>query len=78
MPTVLRERGFRFSFYTNEGFEPCHVHVMGHGGEAKFWIPSCQLVWSYNLKAQEQRLILEILKKKRQMIEEAWHAYFNR
>lgn len=78
MPTIFREKGFRFTFYSNEGFEPCHIHVIGHGGEAKFWIPSCQLVWSYNLKANELRQILEIVKAKSQLIEEAWNAHFSR
>jgi hypothetical protein len=78
MPTVFRAKGFRFCFYSNEGFEPCHIHVIGHDGEAKFWIPSCQLVWSYNLKAPELKRILEILFEKRQLIEEAWHEHFDR
>ncbi len=78
MPTVFREKGFRFTFYSNEGFEPCHIHVIGRGGEAKFWIPSCQHVWSYNLKASELRQILEIVKEKSQLIEEAWNAHFGR
>ncbi|MFA5976204.1 MAG: DUF4160 domain-containing protein [Elusimicrobiota bacterium] len=78
MPTVFREKGFRFVFYSNEGFEPCHIHVIGHGGEAKIWIPTCQLVWSYNLKAQELALILSIIRRRLQLIEEAWHAHFSR
>ena len=78
MPTLFRAKGFRFRFYSNEGFEPCHVHVIGHEGEAKFWIPSCQLVWSYNLKANELRQILDIIRERRKLIEEAWHAHFSR
>ena len=35
MPTVLREAGFRFLFYSREGIEPPHIHVIGHGGEMK-------------------------------------------
>jgi Domain of unknown function (DUF4160) len=40
MPTVLRQDGFRFFFYSNEGDprEPPHVHVMRGGGEAKVWL----------------------------------------
>jgi hypothetical protein len=33
MPTIYRENGFRFFFYTHEGNEPAHVHVIGKGGE---------------------------------------------
>ena len=76
MPTIFRAKGFRFTFYSNEGFEPCHIHVIGHDGEAKFWIPSCQLAWSYNLKAPDLKRILAILVEKRSLIEEAWHEHF--
>lgn len=77
MPTVFRYKGFRFCFYSNEGFEPIHIHVIGHDGEAKFWVPSCQLAWSYNLKASELKKILEIIKDKRHVIEEAWNEHFS-
>jgi len=78
MPTIFREKGYRFLFYSNEGFEPCHIHVIGQGGEAKFWIPSCQLVWSYNLKANQLSFILKLLKTNRKIIEEKWNEYFDR
>jgi hypothetical protein len=26
VPTILRHEGFRFFFFSNEGFEPPHVH----------------------------------------------------
>jgi hypothetical protein len=78
MPTVFKSHGFIFRFYSNEGFEPCHIHVVGHGGEAKFWIPSCQMVWNYNLKASELRKVLATLYKRRQEIQEAWNVHFNR
>lgn len=36
MPTVFRDGGFRFFFYSNEGDprEPVHVHVERSGMEA--------------------------------------------
>ncbi|MDI6757671.1 MAG: DUF4160 domain-containing protein [Endomicrobiia bacterium] len=77
MPTIFRLRGYRFVFYSNEGFEPCHTHVIGQGGEAKFWIPSCEIVWSYNFNPGQLRAILDILKENTRRIEEAWHEYFN-
>ena len=38
MPVVLRYKGFRFFFYSNEGSprEQVHIHVLGAEGEAKF------------------------------------------
>ena len=40
MPTVFRERGFKFFFYSNEGSprEPAHIHVEKDSAEAKFWL----------------------------------------
>jgi len=35
MPTIFRVKGYRFFFYSNEGFESYHVHIIGYGGEAK-------------------------------------------
>ncbi len=38
MPTILRVDGFRFFFFSNEGFEPSHVHIESGDGYAKFWL----------------------------------------
>ena len=36
-PTVFREGGFRFYFFSREETR-MHVHVQGQSGEAKFWL----------------------------------------
>ena len=38
MPEVLRVRGFRFFFFSREGFEPRHIHVERAGKYAKYWL----------------------------------------
>ena len=38
MPTVLRERGYRFFFYADDRTEPRHVHVQREARTAKFWL----------------------------------------
>ncbi|WP_423597844.1 DUF4160 domain-containing protein [Roseateles sp. MS654] len=35
MPTILKFNGLRAVIYLNDQ-RPCQVHVMGHGGEARF------------------------------------------
>ena len=35
MPTIFREKGYRFSFYSYDLGEPMHVHVTKAGAEAK-------------------------------------------
>src|SRR4030095_12817742 len=52
-PTIFRERGFRFSFFSNE--EPrMHVHVFHADGTAKFWLePDLELAENDGLKPQQ-------------------------
>lgn len=38
MPTLLRWKGYRFFFYSADGWEPPHVHVVKDGREAKIWL----------------------------------------
>jgi hypothetical protein len=38
VPTVLRQNGYRFSFYSYDLGEPIHVHVTKDGREAKIWL----------------------------------------
>lgn len=76
MPRVFKEKGFRFLFYSNEGNEPCHIHVIGHGGEAKFWIPNCEPVYVYALKAKDLKIIVKIIEARISEIQEAWNAHF--
>ena len=42
-PTVFREAGFRFYFFSREETR-MHIHVQSSNGEAKFWIePEIQI-----------------------------------
>ncbi|MGB0454541.1 MAG: DUF4160 domain-containing protein [Bacteriovoracaceae bacterium] len=61
MPTILRKNGFRFFFYSHEGHEPPHIHVIGHGGEAKLWLAPVKFSRVYNLKPQSRKQILRIV-----------------
>jgi len=38
MPTVLRERGYRFFFYMADRLEPAHIHVERDDSAAKVWL----------------------------------------
>jgi hypothetical protein len=55
MPTVYRERGFRFFFWSNERNEPPHVHVESGDGYAKFWLTPVSLAESVNYDSSEVR-----------------------
>ncbi len=60
MPTVLRHKGFRFFFYTNEHL-PIHIPTEKENKTAKFNLePFLELVYSRKFKASE---ISEMRKK---------------
>ncbi len=56
-PTVFREKGYRFFFFSRE--EPrMHVHVYCGDGEAKFWLePEIELAKNYRLSKLQLREI---------------------
>ena len=38
MPTILWQGPYRFFFYSSDGEEPRHVHVVRDDNAAKFWL----------------------------------------
>lgn len=80
MPTVFRERGFRFFFYSNEGSprEPVHIHVEKDNMEAKFWLePEVRVSYNSGYEARTLRELLEIVENNKNRIERAWNEFFS-
>ncbi|MFI3122249.1 MAG: DUF4160 domain-containing protein [Methylococcaceae bacterium] len=75
-PTIFRERGYRFYFFSRE--EPrMHVHVDHADGEAKFWLePAIELAQNFGLSAQELREVNNLVNLHEQEIKDAWHRHF--
>lgn len=79
MPTVLVTHGLTFKFYSNEGHEPPHVHVLKGKAEAKWWLePELEEEFSTGFKVQELRLIRKLLNTHYDELLEAWKAHFGR
>jgi hypothetical protein len=79
MPTVFRERGFRFFFYSNQGLprEPIHIHVEKNDVEAKFWLhPEVCLAYNDGYNARTLRELQGMVEQNRTLIERAWNEYF--
>jgi hypothetical protein len=75
-PTVFRERGFRFLFFSREETR-IHIHVQCAHGEAKFWIePSIILAKSKGLSEGDLRVVEDIIKDHENEIRAAWHEHF--
>jgi len=79
MPTVFRERGFRFFFYSNEGSprEPPHIHVEKDNAEAKFWLrPAVCVAYNDGYDAHALSQLLWIVTANRDRIERTWNEFF--
>lgn len=75
-PTVLRERGYRFFFFSLEEARP-HIHVRSATGEAKFWLePEIELARHYDYSQQELRQIQLIVEAYRDEFTAAWRKHF--
>lgn len=75
MPTILVKDGFRFFFYSHEGNEPPHIHVIGKGGEMKVWLADLQISKIYNLSPKEQRIVLEIVAANAELFIKQWENF---
>lgn len=73
MPTVLRENGFRFFFWSNEGNEPAHIHITKGDGNAKYWLEPmiCDFIKGFN--QGEKRQIEQIITDNHQFLLNAWN-----
>ncbi len=76
MPTVLRWNGYRFFFYSNEGQEPPHIHVIKGGGEAKIWLEDLRTQYAHGFSPRDLRGILSKVEDERKMFMDAWKVYF--
>ena len=75
-PTVFRERGYRFFFFSREEARP-HIHVYSGDGEAKFWIdPKVELARNYGYTSTQLREIESIIEEHRDVIQTAWREHF--
>ena len=75
MPTVWRERGFRFFFWSDERNEPSHVHVEPGDGYAKVWLNPIRLAQSTRFDPSEMQDLLRIVSEHREKMEQAWHDH---
>ena len=76
MPTVLREDGYRFFFWSNEGDEPPHIHVQAGGSTAKFWLDPVGYAKSHRFAAHELTRVQSLVQQHRTELLRAWNDYF--
>lgn len=79
MPTIFREKGLRFFFYSSEGSEPKHVHVAKGEAEGKIWLePECKACFLHGFNPVEERIIIKIVIENIEYFKRKWDEYFER
>jgi hypothetical protein len=75
-PTIFREKGYRFFFFSRE--EPrMHVHTYCGDGEAKFWLePEIELAQNYCLSRLQLKQIEMIIEEHYDELTSAWQKHF--
>ncbi len=75
-PTVFREAGFRFYFFSREEIR-MHVHVQCADGEAKFWLePTVAVAQNACLDARQIRSAQALVEAHVDEIRRAWQRHF--
>ncbi|NCR42258.1 MAG: DUF4160 domain-containing protein [Microcystis aeruginosa W13-11] len=76
-PTVFREDGYRFFFFSREETR-MHVHVHCAEGEAKFWLePQIELARNHNLSRKQLQAIENIIEERQNELRNAWTKHFS-
>lgn len=77
-PTIFREAGYRFYFFSREEAR-MHVHVHHETGEAKIWLePEVMVAENYGLSERRLATALRLTREREDEIREAWTAHFRR
>jgi hypothetical protein len=75
MPTILRIRGFRFHFYSDERGEPAHIHVRTADGECKFWLEPIALAKNRGIALHLLREIERLVYDHQQLLKDKYDEY---
>ena len=74
-PTILREKGYRFFFFSREESR-IHIHITCPDGEAKFWLePEIELAKNYNLSRTQLKEIENIIEVHYDEFKDAWEKH---
>ena len=75
-PTIFREGGYRFFFFSREEAR-MHVHVISADGEAKYWLePEIELARNYRYSNRQLREIESLVEAHKDELTDAWREYF--
>jgi diadenosine tetraphosphate (Ap4A) HIT family hydrolase len=76
-PTVFRESGYRFFFFSREEAR-MHVHVVSGDGEAKFWLePEIELTKNHRYSRKQLKQIELLIEVHYNELISAWRQHFD-
>lgn len=74
-PTILREKGYRFYFFSREGSRR-HVHIICPDGEAKYWLePEIELARNHKLSRVQLKEIENLIEVHYDEFKNAWEKH---
>jgi len=76
MPTILKIHGYRFFFFSNEGYGSPHIHVESGDTYAKYWLKPVGLAKSFGFKPAELTKLRKLVEDHKEVFWEKWHEYF--
>ncbi len=75
-PTVFREKGYRFFFFSREEAR-MHVHVLSAKGEAKFWLePRIEMAKNQGYNLLQLHEIATLIEEHHHELVDAWKHHF--
>ncbi|WP_423148512.1 DUF4160 domain-containing protein [Rubrolithibacter danxiaensis] len=78
MPTICYIEGFRFFFFSNEGYEPHHIHIEKENFVCKFWLTDVSLASNFGFRAVDLNKLSKLVMENRNLFLTKWNEYFNR
>lgn len=76
MPTVWREDGYRFFFFSDEHL-PKHVHIEKSEKYLRIELETLKVTDNYQMTSKEIREATRIVEKHKQIFLEAWNEHFD-
>ena len=77
-PVFGRESGYVFKIFSNEE-ERMHIHVIGDGHEAKFWLePEIELAKNIGFSKHELNVIQKIVEKYAERFKEQYKEHIGK
>ncbi|MFN2200064.1 MAG: DUF4160 domain-containing protein [Caldilineaceae bacterium] len=76
VPTVLQDGPYSFVFFSSNGVEPIHIHVIRDRRIAKFWLDPVALAKNRGFADHELNQIERLVDQYAGELAEAWYDYF--